>query len=278
MDFPEAKFSLYFLALDSPNADGHGKTWTDREGILELTHNHGTESDPNYQINNGNGEQFKDIAFTVDNLHQTCANLEASGVRFQKRLNEGRSNAIAFALDPDGYWVELLSLPAAATTNAQPNKESFRFNHTMLRVRNPEHSLQFYRSVLGMSLLRVHEVPEANFNLYYLAYRRAAKEHEDHEALSQREGILQLTWNYGTEIDGDFKGYHNGNDQPQGFGHICISVDDLDEACSRFEDLQVNWKKRLTDGRMKNVAFILDPDGYWVEYASPKSTKVPHSS
>ena len=63
MDFPESKFSLYFLALDSPNADGHGKTWTDREGILELTHNHGTESDPNYQINNGNGEQFKDMFF-----------------------------------------------------------------------------------------------------------------------------------------------------------------------------------------------------------------------
>ena len=28
---------------------------------------------------------------------------------------------------------------------------------------------------------------------------------------------------------------------------------------------QVNWKKRLTDGRMKNIAFVLDPDGYWIE-------------
>ena len=33
----------------------------------------------------------------------------------------------------------------------------------------------------------------------------------------------------------------------------------------RFEDLGVNWKKRLTDGRMKNVAFVLDPDNYWIE-------------
>lgn len=41
-----------------------------------------------------------------------------------------------------------------------------------------------------------------------------------------------------------------------------ISVDDLDAACKRFEDLGVNWKKRLTDGRMKNVAFVLDPDNY----------------
>lgn len=42
-------------------------------------------------------------------------------------------------------------------------------------------------------------------------------------------------------------------------------MDNLDAACKRFEDLKCSWKKRLTDGRMKNVAFLLDPDGYWVE-------------
>lgn len=46
---------------------------------------------------------------------------------------------------------------------------------------------------------------------------------------------------------------------------IGVSVDDLDAACKRFDDLGVNWKKRLTDGRMRNVAFILDPDSYWIE-------------
>lgn len=44
-----------------------------------------------------------------------------------------------------------------------------------------------------------------------------------------------------------------------------VSVDNLDKACERFESLNVNWKKRLTDGRMKNVAFVLDPDNYWIE-------------
>ena len=38
-----------------------------------------------------------------------------------------------------------------------------------------------------------------------------------------------------------------------------MSVDDLDAACQRFEDAKINWKKRLTDGRMRHVAFILDP-------------------
>jgi catechol 2,3-dioxygenase-like lactoylglutathione lyase family enzyme len=48
-------------------------------------------------------------------------------------------------------------------------------------------------------------------------------------------------------------------------GVVGVSVDNLDAACQRLEDMKVNWKKRLTDGRMKNVAFVLDPDGYWVE-------------
>jgi lactoylglutathione lyase len=52
-----------------------------------------------------------------------------------------------------------------------------------------------------------------------------------------------------------------------------VSVDDLNAACERFESLNVNWKKRLTDGRMKNVAFILDPDGYWIEVIQNETLK-----
>lgn len=68
----------------------------------------------------------------------------------------------------------------------------------------------------------------------------------------------------GTEKDKDFK-YHNGNDEPQGFGHTCVSVDNLEKAVEKFDQAGVKWKKRLTDGRMKDVAFILDPDNYWIE-------------
>ena len=52
-----------------------------------------------------------------------------------------------------------------------------------------------------------------------------------------------------------------------------ISVDNLDAACERFESLNVNWKKRLTDGRMRNVAFILDPDNYWIEVIQNETLK-----
>ena len=52
-----------------------------------------------------------------------------------------------------------------------------------------------------------------------------------------------------------------------------LSVDNLDAACARLESLNVNWKKRLTDGRMKDIAFILDPDDYWIEVVQNQSLK-----
>ncbi len=103
---------------------------------------------------------------------------------------------------------------------------------------------------------------------YFLGYPDKAAGHEKSSdsvaATADKEGILELTWNYGTENDAEFK-YHNGNDEPQGFGHVCITVDDMAAACRRFEEQGVNWKKRMTDGRMKDIAFILDPDNYWIE-------------
>jgi lactoylglutathione lyase len=163
----------------------------------------------------------------------------------------------------------------------------------MIRVKDKDASLIFYKDVMGMKLKRTSESPNAGFNLYFLGYGADAPEQSANgvNPVASTEGLLELTWNYGTEKDADFK-YHNGNDEPQGFGHICIAVDDLDAACSRFEEKKVNWKKRLTDGRMKNIAFVLgapslsiyctriwqlttfaDPDGYWIEVVQNEKLK-----
>ena len=61
---PDAKFDLYFLAFDSPKALNHGRDWTDRQGILELTHNYGSE-EGDWQANNGNGEPHKGFGHIV---------------------------------------------------------------------------------------------------------------------------------------------------------------------------------------------------------------------
>jgi len=109
----------------------------------------------------------------------------------------------------------------------------------------------------------------SDFTLYFLAFDHSNGQLSDEEKAktrANREGILELTHNHGTENDPEFKGYASGNAEPgRGFGHIAISVDDIQAACERFEKLGVPFKKRLTDGKMRNIAFILDPDGYWVE-------------
>lgn len=102
-----------------------------------------------------------------------------------------------------------------------------------------------------MTFLR--ENAGSDFTLYFLAYGdkpSSDKSVNGVNPVADREGILELTWNHGTEKESG-KVYHDGNSEPQGFGHICISVDDLDAACKRFEEKGVEWKKRLTDGRMK---------------------------
>jgi lactoylglutathione lyase len=268
LEFPEAKFDLYFLGYDGPKAVSHGNSAFDREGLIELTHNYGTENDPNYKVNTGNAEPnrgFGHTCISVDNIQAACQRIEDAGYKFQKKLTDGKMRHIAFALDPDGYWVEVIGQkPLEETENVkETDVATYRMNHTMIRVKDAEKSLKFYQDVLGMSLLRKHESTEAGFSLFFLGYTGGQAPSSDNKT-SDREGILELTWNHGTEKQEDFK-YHDGNSEPQGFGHICVSVDNLDAACQRFEGMDVSWKKRLTDGRMKNVAFLLDPDGYWVE-------------
>lgn len=48
-------------------------------------------------------------------------------------------------------------------------------------------------------------------------------------------------------------------------------VPDVVAACKRFDDLGVQFVKRPEDGKMKNIAFIKDPDGYWIEIFNNKA-------
>lgn len=119
LEFPDNKFDLYFLAYDAPAAVSSGNHWSDREGVVELTHNYGTENDPNFKVANGNsepGKGFGHICVSVDNIQAACQRLEDAGYKFQKKLTDGRMRSIAFVLDPDGYWVEIIGQNPADQT------------------------------------------------------------------------------------------------------------------------------------------------------------------
>uniref|UniRef100_A0A452HAD6 lactoylglutathione lyase n=1 Tax=Gopherus agassizii TaxID=38772 RepID=A0A452HAD6_9SAUR len=123
-----------------------------------------------------------------------------------------------------------------------------------------------------VKLLQKCDFPTMKFSLYFLAYEDKndiPKDTNERTAWTfSRKATLELTHNWGTEND-ENQSYHNGNSDPRGFGHIGIAVPDVAAACKRFEELGVKFVKRPDDGKMKGLAFIQDPDGYWIEILNP---------
>lgn len=151
----------------------------------------------------------------------------------------------------------------------------FVMNQTMLRIKDPARSVPFYEEVLGMTLLDRFDFPDMEFSLYFLGYPGSDIPEDRGERtkwIFEQPALLELTHNHGTENQDNFA-YHNGNDEPQGFGHIGISVPDVYAACERFDTLGLEYVKRPDDGKMKGLAFIKDPDGYWIEILSPSGLR-----
>lgn len=121
-----------------------------------------------------------------------------------------------------------------------------RLLHTMLRVGNLEHSLNFYCDILGMKLLRQKDYPGGEFTLAFVGYG----DESDHT-------VLELTYNWGTDT----------YDLGEGYGHIAIGVDDIYGTC---EAIRTRGGQVVREpGPMKHgstvIAFVQDPDGYKVE-------------
>lgn len=116
-----------------------------------------------------------------------------------------------------------------------------RYLHTMIRVRDLDASLHFYRDLLGLAEVRRKENPEGRYTLVFLAAPGQAHVAE-----------LELTYNWDDE---DYGGARN-------FGHLAYEVDDIYAACRRFLDGGVAINRPPRDGRM---AFVRSPDRISIE-------------
>lgn len=86
-EFPQGRFTLVFLAT------------AENEPAVELTYNW-DETEP-YSV----GRNFGHLAFSVENIYDTCENLQKKGVAI---LRPPRDGHMAFVRSPDQISVELL--------------------------------------------------------------------------------------------------------------------------------------------------------------------------
>lgn len=282
-DFPQYAFSLYFLAtlpasekygLIPGTKEAHDYLWTMDRVAVELTHNHGTESDNDfngYHPGNEPNDGFGHIAFNCEDVYEATEKLIENGVTFKKKPDEGRMKGIAFAYDPDGYWVELVKREKDCGVG-----NYFNFSQTMMRVKDLEKSIAFYES-FGLKVLRKKNY--GSFTNAFLGHAdelppppssssvAAEDDDADAKAVLMRRflPVLELTHNHGTESDEEFRHFNGNETDRQGFGHVGFLVDDVYEACDAVRDLGYGFRKEPDDGSMKGLAFAFDPDGYSVE-------------
>jgi lactoylglutathione lyase len=174
---------------------------------------------------------FGHIAVAVPDVYAICDELDKAGVAFRKKPDEGRMKGLAFALDPDGYWIEIIrrSAPELPGLGARPS-----FAQTMIRVTDPAEALRYFQENLGMTLLddRHFGPDRGDFSLYFLG---SIPDKTELPALGEADArtwmtgrnlcVVELTHNHGTEKDAAHK-YHNGYDAPRGFCHVGFTCDD----------------------------------------------------
>lgn len=119
--------------------------------------------------------------------------------------------------------------------------------HTMVRIRDIDRSLAFYR-LLGMKELRRTEVREGRYTLIYIGF-------DDNE---HGQAEIELTYNWDQTED-----YTIGS----GFGHFAVGVPNVAAMVETIR--QGGGKVTREAGPLKFgtiiIAFVEDPDGYKVE-------------
>ncbi|MBK5923231.1 lactoylglutathione lyase [Rhodovulum sulfidophilum] len=116
-----------------------------------------------------------------------------------------------------------------------------RYLHTMVRVKDLEASMAFYR-LLGLTETRRVENDKGRFTLVFLA------------PPGQEDCPIELTYNW----DGD-EGLPSDS---RHFGHLAYGVENLYDICARLQEAGVTINRPPRDGHM---AFVRSPDNISVE-------------
>ena len=169
---------------------------------------------------------------SVDDVYAVSEKLEKAGCSFKKKPDEGRMKGLAFVYDPDQYWVEIVKRGEGANIDNEMN-----FSQTMLRVKDPKKSLEFYKK-MGMKLLE-----ERHFDDFSLFFLGSSNVPDVDKASLLFPPVLELTHNHGTESDEDFQHYHGNEEGRQGFGHIGFLVDDVYTACDSIREMGYGFRK-----------------------------------
>jgi len=122
-----------------------------------------------------------------------------------------------------------------------------RLLHTMLRVKNLEHSIHFYTLHMGMKLLRREDFPDHKFSLAFLGFGE-----------EQSHSVIELTYNWSQP------NYDSGS----AYGHLALASQDIYQLCDLLarEGVKVARKPGPMSGDANElIAFIEDPDGYKIE-------------
>ena len=137
-----------------------------------------------FAVNPGNGKApgvepeidngFGHIAMLCDDVYASSAALEAAGVAFKKRPDEGRMKGLAFAKDPDGYWIEIIKRHEAAgftAAAAAGTGGTYNLAQCMIRIKDPKLSVPFYEK-LGMRLIKEKHFPpdKGYFSLFFMVW------------------------------------------------------------------------------------------------------------
>jgi lactoylglutathione lyase len=132
-----------------------------------------------------------------------------------------------------------------------------QYLRTMVRVRDLDQSLVFWRDALGLIEVSRLENTQGRFNLVFLAAP------DDLDSAQQNKApLVELTWNW------DNAPLNGGRN----FGHLAYRVSDIYAACQRLADHGVPINRPPRDGYM---AFVRSPECISIELLQAGAAKSP---